>query len=70
MLGRDCSGIVVAVGKNVSKVEQGNEVWHAQEAEDRFDSFLNDSFDFIIPVKLFRSCSHSHGINFIFGYSF
>ncbi|XP_063611991.1 reticulon-4-interacting protein 1 homolog, mitochondrial-like isoform X1 [Penaeus indicus] len=29
VLGRDCSGIVVAVGKNVSKVEQGNEVWLA-----------------------------------------
>lgn len=33
MLGRDCSGIVVAVGKNVSKVEQGNEVCHTKAVE-------------------------------------
>ena len=26
VLGRDCSGVVVAVGKEVSRVEQGDEV--------------------------------------------
>lgn len=29
VLGRDCSGIIVAVGKAVSRVEQGDEVWLA-----------------------------------------
>lgn len=29
VLGRDCSGVVVAVGKMVSRVEQGEEVWLA-----------------------------------------
>lgn len=29
VLGRDCSGVVVAVGRDVSRVEQGEEVWLA-----------------------------------------
>ncbi|RXG53322.1 Reticulon-4-interacting protein 1-like protein, mitochondrial [Armadillidium vulgare] len=29
ILGRDCSGVVVSVGMNVSKVQQGDEVWLA-----------------------------------------
>ncbi|KAK7074880.1 hypothetical protein SK128_020693 [Halocaridina rubra] len=29
VLGRDCSGVVVAIGKSVSRVDQGEEVWLA-----------------------------------------
>ncbi|MCL4125187.1 UNVERIFIED_CONTAM: hypothetical protein GTU68_049585 [Idotea baltica] len=61
VLGRDCSGVVVAVGKNVSKVEQGDEVWLAVPVHHQgtLSEYLvvSDSLVALKPAQLSHECA-------------